>query len=122
MKTTEHDIIGSKPVRDELADLPLFAPPVPVSVRSPRRNARARTDAAGGRARVLHALQQAPAGLTRWEIHHATALPINTVNARVSELVDEHLAHVRGTRTTPDNVGRMVEGGVVRLGSSEGAD
>jgi hypothetical protein len=116
IRTTDQDIIGTKPRRDECADLPLFAAPVPVATRSPRREARARTDAAGGRARVLQALQAAPDGLTRWEIHHATGLPINTVNARVAELCSQVLVHVRGDRRTPDNVGRMVDGGVVRLG------
>jgi hypothetical protein len=115
------DVIGTRPVRIETADLPLFTnTPRTVAVagagQQARAKARAKSDAVTGRMTVLRALEAHPLGLTRWEIHHITGLPINTVNARVAQLRDETKAHTRGVRTTPDNLGQPIEGSVVHYG------
>lgn len=110
------DIIGTRPVRDELADLPLFTPPVPVEEagRRARRVAREHVARNEGLLRVQEALAAHPDGLTRLELHRITGLPIGTVNARVADLKAQVLAHTAGTRITVED-GREVEESVVFL-------
>ncbi len=119
MKRHDDDgIIGSRPVRDETADLPLFAPPVRARAEGAgqraRRNARQSTDRNAGMLRVQEALRDATEGLTRLELHRATGLPIGTINARVADLRALALAYTRGTRITYQD-GREVEESVVFL-------
>lgn len=97
---TDDDVIGTRPQRDETADLPLFTPPVQVlgAGQRARQAGRQRSNAASGRATVLRALERAPHGLTRTEIAELTGLPVNTVNGRVSELRDLGAVFTHGTR------------------------
>lgn len=53
------------------------------------------------RERVLACLRQAKDGLTRHELSYLAQLPLQTICARVHELLDAGLVRVEGTRMGP---------------------
>jgi hypothetical protein len=97
------DPLHYRPVRgDQLADLPMFAAPVPPSVPVDTSEAAAEHVHVTGRAAQLrvHILQliaaQVASGLTADEIEVATGLEGNTVRPRLMELRDQGLIEASG--------------------------
>lgn len=114
-------IIGTPVVRDQTADLPMFATPKPSPMVMPgagqraRRQARDTTNVANGLNAVRKALDAATDGLTRVELAKVTGLPVNTINARVADLTKLREVWTEGTREALNDEGRMVNGSVVYL-------
>lgn len=119
------DIIGSRPVRDQLADLPMFAPPPPTipvegAGQRARRIARAKAKVADGLLLVQAALERHPQGLTRSRIADETGLSINTVNGRVADLRALSRIVTRGTQTRIYQGREITESVVVLVAAGEG--